>query len=308
MGSPPFANKALTALVDAGHNVVAVVSAPPNRRGRGRHQADNSIVQFANKHEIPVLQPVSAKSKEFKEQFAQIKCDLATVVSYGQILDKEFLRLPALGCVNVHASLLPRWRGASPIQSAIKAGDTQSGVCIQKMVLELDAGDVLCSSEIMLDQESTTPWLFDECAQKGAELLCDFIGGVARSGQLPEGYPQDEGLVTLCSKVRKQEGKIDWQHSAEDVYRQVRGNLGWPGAFTRLPNGDNLKIHEARLDNDHQSDGAAASVSIEDNQRVFVNCSTGTIELLTVQRAGKAKVSAREFLNGATLKTNDRLG
>lgn len=308
MGSPPFADKALAALLDAGHNVVAVVSSPPSRRGRGRQLADNSVVRLAQQHSIAVLQPLSAKDAEFKQQFAKLDCELAVVVSYGQILDAELLALPKLGCINVHASLLPRWRGASPIQSAIAAGDNKSGVCIQKMVLELDAGDVLDSSEIILDDESTSPWLFEQCAQLGATLVNEFVEKANLSKQLPAGRPQDVAQITHCTKVKKSDGEIDWSHPASAVYRQIRASLGWPGAFSKMPNGDNLKIHAARLCVDEQLVGTAGEVKFGDNGQLYICCEHGAIELLEVQRAGKSRISAKEFINGNSISASQKLG
>jgi methionyl-tRNA formyltransferase len=308
MGSPPFADQALAALLDAGHNVVAVVSSPPSRRGRGRQLADNSVVRLAQQHSVAVLQPLSAKDAEFKEQFAKLNCDLAVVVSYGQILDAELLALPKLGCINVHASLLPRWRGASPIQSAIRAGDNKSGVCIQKMVLALDAGDVLASNEIMLSNESTGPWLFDQCATLGAKLVNDFVSEVNRTKKFPEGQPQDAAQITHCSKVKKSDGEIDWSHPAEEVYRQIRASLGWPGAFSKTPSGDNLKIHAAQLCADQQLTGEAGEVKFGESGQLYVCCDQGAIELLEVQRAGKSRISAKEFINGNSISASQKLG
>ncbi|MBC8369895.1 MAG: methionyl-tRNA formyltransferase [Planctomycetes bacterium] len=307
MGSPPFADKALAALINAGHNVVAVVSAPPSRRGRGRQSSANSVIALATQYNLPVLQPISAKSSEFKAEFAALKCDLAVVVSYGQILDAEFLELPKLACVNVHASLLPRWRGASPIQSAIKSGDLVSGVCIQKMVLALDAGEVLATREISLNNESTGPWLFQQCAEQGAELITEFVNQVSRTKQLPPGRPQDEALVTHCGKVKKQDGKINWQQPATDVYRQLRANYGWPGSFCILPSKDNLIVHAAKLVLSDSIAGEPGQIIIGDNSEVFVCCESGAIELIDVQRSGKAKLTAKQFMNGNSIKSGEKL-
>ena len=308
MGSPPFADKALAALISAGHNIVGVVSAPASRHGRGRQLSENSIARMALENNLVVLQPQSAKSDEFKEQFKALNCDLAVVVSYGQMLDSEFLALPKLGCVNVHASLLPRWRGASPIQSAIKAGDELSGVCIQKMVLKLDAGDVLVSSEIPLDSESTSPWLFEACAVKGAELLCQFIEQVNTEKQLPEGVKQDEQLASHCGKVKKTDGELDWAHSAKDVYRQIRASLGWPGALSSLPNGDNLKILAAQFCTNFNIRGQAGEVIIGEDFELYVCCQDGAIELVEVQRSGKSKTNAKDFINGNNISAGQILG
>jgi len=308
MGSPPFADKALAALIDAGHNVVGVVSAPPSRSGRGRRRSENSIVRMALENDLVALQPQSAKSYEFKEQFRELNCDLAVVVSYGQILDSEFLTLPKLGCVNVHASLLPRWRGASPIQSAIKAGDELSGVCIQKMVLKLDAGDVLVSSEIPLDSESTNPWLFNECSIKGAELLCQFIEQVNIEKKLPVGVQQDEQAAVHCGKVKKSDGELDWNNSARDVYQQIRASLGWPGALSSLPNGDNLKILAAQLCDNSNISGQAGEVIIGEDFELYVCCQEGAIELVEVQRSGKSKTIAKDFINGNNISAGQILG
>jgi methionyl-tRNA formyltransferase len=308
MGSPPFADKALAALISAGHNVVGVVSAPPSRHGRGRQLSENSIARMALENDLTALQPQSAKSDEFKEQFKALNCDLAVVVSYGQILDSEFLTLPKLGCVNVHASLLPRWRGASPIQSAIRAGDELSGVCIQKMVLKLDAGDVLVSSEIPLDSESTSPWLFDACADKGAELLCQFIEQVNIEKQLPAGVQQDEQFAVHCGNVKKSDGERDWANSAKDVYRQIRSSLGWPGALSSLPSGDNLKILAAKLCDNSNISGQAGEVIIGEDFELYVCCKEGAIELVEVQRSGKSKTTAKDFINGNNISSGQILG
>ncbi len=306
MGSPPFANKALAALIDAGHELVAVVTAPNSRSGRGRQQSKNAVAELARQHNIELLQPASAKSQEFKSQFKNLNCDLALVVSYGQLLDEEFLAMPRIGCINVHASLLPRWRGASPIQAAIKAGDEESGVCIQKMVLELDAGDVLCSRSTPINQTTTSPILFEQCSVLGADLLVEFVDEVQQSGKLPDGVVQDIAAVTSCSKVKKSDGKLDFSLSAELVYRNLRAHLGWPGAHCYMPNGEMLKILDARP-TDHDGVIAAGEVLFEDKKRFLVGCGDGVIEIFKLQRQGKAEVDAASFINGSPIASGDFL-
>ncbi len=302
LGSPPFATASFAALCRREEKPVALVTAPPRRAGRGRREAPNPLVELAEQAGVAVLRPASARDPEFLREFAALRADLGVVVSYGQILTQAFLDLPRFGCVNIHGSLLPRWRGASPVQAAILAGDAQSGVSLQKVVRELDAGAVLAERALPLGPRARADELAPALAELGAALLTDFLDEVG-DGPLPAGTEQDEARVTHCRKVKREEARLDWSRPAAELDRVVRAMSGWPVAHAELPGGGELRVHEAEV-----VDGAGAPgelLAAEGELRVA--CGAGALRLLRVQRAGKVLLSAEEFLRGAALSAGERL-
>lgn len=307
-GSPPFANLTLETLIRSGRPPSVIVTAPLRRAGRGRRVADNFIAELGKESGIPVLQPRSAKDLDFQEELKSYDCDLMCVVSYGQILNDKLINLTRLGCVNIHASLLPRWRGASPIQATILSGDLKSGVTIQKMVLELDAGDVLYSKELLLPDDVTAPWLFKKLSYMGAESFLDFIKKVETTNMLPPGEAQNPLEVTHCQKIQKLDGEIDWQQEILEVDKHYRAYLGWPGAFTYLPSGERLIIHQAKplLVNDIFC--APGEIFLGENKEVFIACGMGALELVLIQREGRKKAEALTLISSSVVKEGDCLG
>ena len=306
LGSPPFAVASFAAVLEAGLEVVGLVTAPPRLAGRGRKEAPNPLVDLAVANGIPVLRPESARDANFQTEFDQWNADLGVVVSYGQLLDEAMLALPRLGCVNLHGSLLPRWRGASPIQAAILSGDSKTGVSLQKMVLALDAGAVLAEAEVPLHGTEEAPALTQQLAGLGAQFLVETLQGFSSAGDLPKGVEQNEAGVTLCKKIRKPHGVIDWSHSAVSIERQVRAMSGWPCGQTWLPDGAGLRVHAGEVAGEEMSPAAPGVIlSLEDG--ITVACGGGAYRIVSLQREGKARMDANAFLQGARLEVGQSL-
>ena len=308
LGSPPFAVASFAAAIDAGLEVVGLVTAPPRQAGRGRKQAPNPLVDLAEANGIPVLRPESARDTEFQADFQTWQVDLGVVVSYGQILNAPMLKLPKLGCVNLHGSLLPRWRGASPIQAAILAGDSETGVSLQKVVLALDAGAVLAEAKVSLAGTEEAPALTNQLADLGARFLVDTLQQYHADGALPAGFDQDESLVTLCKKIKKSDGVLDWSTPAVAIERRVRAMSGWPCGQTQLPDGEGLRVHSGRiaLQEDLPPSAEPGTIlSLEDG--ITVACGEGSFRIDVLQRQGKARMEATAFLQGARLQVGQSL-
>lgn len=324
-GSPPFAEPSFRALLEGGLKPVALVTAPPRRAGRGRKEVPNPLVALAEEHDVEVLRPARARDADFLEALRALAPELGVVVSYGQILPAELLAIPRQGCINLHGSLLPRWRGASPVQAAILAGDEESGVCLQRVVEELDAGPVLAERRVALAEDERADELFQRLAWLGAELLVEFLGTLG-DGTLPEGRPQEESAVTACRKVRPPDGVIDWSASAQHVDRLVRAMWGWPWARTHLPEGPEVRILAGQPVESVPvpgADGLSASPPdavpqastlapvpgevLSRDGGLFVTCGDGIYRVDRLQRAGKAALDAADFLRGARLRVGDRL-
>lgn len=303
MGTPDFAVPALQALYQAGHEIVAVYCQPPRPAGRGRKQTP-CAVQIAAEHlNIPVYSPIRLKNqpKEFK-QFASLNLDLAVVAAYGLILPDEILKIPKLGCINIHASLLPRWRGASPIQTAIWTGDQNSGVSIMKMDHGLDTGAVYLAKSIPITAKTTAQMLHDQLAQSGSELILQTLDQLTEDPAfIPT--PQPSESITYARQLKKEDGKINWHHSAEVIDRQIRAFTPWPGTYCFLE-GKLLKILKAEL----SSDSSSAEPGTIIHPDFHVACGNHQVlNVLEVQLAGKKKMPITEFLKGHSLKPDTKL-
>ena len=286
--------------------MVGLVTAPERRAGRGRKPAPNPLAELADARGIPVLRPESARDAEFQRAFADWSPDLGVVVAYGQILDDALLAIPAHGCVNLHGSLLPRWRGASPVQAALLAGDARTGVSVQKVVRELDAGAVLADAAVDVEAREEAPALTARLAALGAELLDGFLREVG-DGPLPAGAEQDAALVTHCRKVKKVDGALDWARPAAEVDRLVRAMAGWPCAQTALPDGDGLRVHRGDPVADAPADAAPGTVlGVDDG--LLVQCGAGAFRVTELQRDGRGRMAAEEFLRGSALAVGEVLG
>lgn len=304
MGTPEFAVKALAELVAAGHEIVCVYSQPPAPKGRGQVLTPSPVHAFADSLGLPVRTPKSMKSADAIAEFQGLDIDAAIVVAYGQILKREVLEHPPLGCFNLHASLLPRWRGAAPIQRAIMAGDTHTGVQVMRMSEGLDEGPVILSGRVEITAQDTAQTLHDKLAGLGASLLPVALAAIERSQ--PEGEPQ-VGEVTYAKKITSEEARIDWSRPARELDWHIRGLSPFPGAWTMLatPKGEQrLKVLMSRVD--AAVSDAAPGTLIGPGLRLATG--DGVIELLRVQREGKGAQDATEFLNGAGLSVGDRLG
>lgn len=294
MGTPEFAVPTLQALIEAGHDIVAVYSQPPARTGRGKKLKNSPVHSLAIAHDIEVRTPTSLKSQSEQGAFKALDLDVAVVVAYGQILPKAILDAPKYGCVNIHASLLPRWRGAAPIHRAIMAGDSETGICIMKMDAGLDTGPVIARKSIPITTTSTTSDLHDLLATMGADMINETLEGYCNKSLIPQ--EQDSEGVTYAKKIDKAEALIDWARSAQEIDQLVRGLCPFPGAYTML-GGERIKILAGTI----EAASGEAGMTLDD--QLLVACGTGAYRIERAQRAGKGAMDRQEFLRGIDIPT-----
>jgi len=287
MGTPEFSVVALDALVTAGHEVVAAYSQPPRPAGRGKKDRPSPVAMRAEALGIPMKTPITLRDAAARAAFAALNADIAVVVAYGLILPQVVLDAPRLGCLNIHASLLPRWRGAAPIQRAIMAGDVETGICIMQMEAGLDTGPVLACSRLSIDDETTAGRLHDQLAKRGAD---DIVHVLTKLDQLTP-TAQPETGVTYAAKIEKAEARIDWALPAAQVLRQIHGLSPFPGAWFEFV-GERIKVLNAQL-----ADGAGAAGTVLDDQ-LTVACGAGALKLVTLQRAGRGPLPVADLLRG----------
>ncbi len=297
MGTPDFSVPVLDALVVAGHEIAAVYCQPPRPAGRGKKDRPTPVQARAEALGLEVRHPVSLRGAREQAEFAALDADVAVVVAYGLILPQEVLDAPRHGCLNIHASLLPRWRGAAPIHRAIMAGDAETGVCIMQMEAGLDTGPVLLRRATSIGTEETTGALHDRLSMMGAELI---VEALARLPDL-EPQPQPGAGVTYAEKISKSEARIDWTRPAEEIDRKIRGLSPFPGAWTMVE-GERVKLLGARL---AEGEGRPGEV-LDDALRVA--CKAGAVQLTRLQRAGKGAQDAATFLRGWPVPAGARLG
>ncbi|MBD3664624.1 methionyl-tRNA formyltransferase [Sulfitobacter sp. TSTF-M16] len=290
MGTPDFSVPALEALVAAGHDIACVYTQPPRPAGRGKKDRPGPVHQKAEALGLPVRHPASLKTEQAQAEFAALKADIAVVVAYGLILPQAVLDAPTHGCLNIHASLLPRWRGAAPIHRAIMAGDAQTGVCIMQMEAGLDTGPVLLRRETPIGAAETTAELHDRLSAIGATAIVDTLADLAHLSPVP----QPDAGVTYAAKIDKAEARIDWARPAVEVDRLIRGLSPFPGAWFML-DGHRIKVLGSML---AQGVGAPGEV-IDAHLRVA--CGTGAVQLTRLQRAGKAAQDVGVFQSGAQI-------
>jgi len=302
MGTPQFAVPTLEALVNAGHTVAAVYTQPDRPKGRGQELAFSPVKEAALRLGLPVRQPERIRRPEAIEELAALGAKAMVVVGYGQILPQAVIDLAPLGIINVHASLLPAYRGAAPIQWAIANGDSETGVTTMKIDAGLDTGDMLRKAETNIGPEETAPELSDRLAEMGAELLIETLEMVGRGQIVPE--PQDDSSATLAPILKKEDGVIDWSATASTIHNRLRGFTPWPGATTTF-RGAGLKVVAARVASAELAPGQLAFVG----RRLLAGCGGGTaLELVEVQPEGRKRVSGESFANGARLLENEFLG
>ncbi|TPW36868.1 methionyl-tRNA formyltransferase [Oecophyllibacter saccharovorans] len=300
MGSPEFSVPALHALREAGHEIVAVYTQPPRPAGRGKALRRQPVHEAAEEMGIEVRTPARLRNNpEAQAEFAALKADVAVVAAYGLILPPEILDAPRLGCLNIHASLLPRWRGASPIQSAILAGDSESGVCIMQMDEGLDTGAVLMRGTTPITADDTSATLHDRLAQMGAALIVRTLS----QHPLPVAVPQPEAGMTYAPRLTREAGQIDWQASAEEIDCQIRAFTPWPGSFTRY-GGQTLRIGNV-LPLPAQDVGDAEPGTVLDD-RLTVATGRGAVRITRLQQPGRAMMEAGDFLRGRPLGKGSR--
>lgn len=305
MGTPQFAVPTLQALI-AHHDVVAVVTQPDAAAGRGRALSPSPVKVLATQHGLPILQPESIKPPEAVDQLRAYDPEVIVVAAFGQILRRPVLALPPHGCVNVHASLLPRWRGASPISAAIAAGDDVTGVTIMQMDAGLDTGPILSQRSEPIRPDDTAGALGARLAEIGARLLIETLPGYLAG--LIQPLPQDETRATKCGLLKKEDGRIDWQRSAVDIERHVRAMSPWPSAFTRWE-GRLLRVLRAaaRAVDAPQSALPPGAVFMA-GKAVYVRCGDGAVELIEAQPEGKRPMSGEEFARGQRDLPGSRFG
>ena len=303
MGTPDFAVPTLLELVAHGHDITAVYTRAPKPAGRGMKLQPTPVEQEARRLGIPVLTPTTLKTPEALDAFRAHNAEAAVVVAYGMILPQAILDAPPLGCFNLHGSLLPRWRGAAPINRAIMAGDAETGVMVMKMNVGLDTGDVAMAERLPISDTMTASDLHDALAPLGADLMVRAMSGLERSGlRLAK---QSEQGVTYAAKIEKAEARIDWSRPAREVLRHIHGLSPFPGSWCEADlDGEaaRLKILRCEL-----AKGAGSPGDVLDDQ-LAIACGDGAIRILELQRAGKAPMKAADFLRGTPLKPSARLG
>jgi methionyl-tRNA formyltransferase len=301
MGTPEFAVPTLRALAEHGHEIVAVYTRAAKPAGRGMKLQPTPVEQEARRLGISVLTPTTLKTSETQQEFATHHADAAVVVAYGMILPRAILDTPKLGCFNLHASLLPRWRGAAPINRAIMAGDVESGVMVMKMDVGLDTGDVAMAERIAITDAMTAADLHDALAPLGAGLMARAMGALQR-GDLRL-IPQSDHGVTYAAKIDKAEARISWHGPARAVLRHIHGLSPFPGAWCEMPIEGEARVKILRCE---LAEGSGMPGELLDD-RLTVACKDGAIRILELQRAGKQPMKANDFLRGTPLKPPARL-
>lgn len=303
MGTPDFAVPSLK-LVAAQNNIVAVFSQPPRPNGRGMKTIETPIQTMAKKLHLRTMTPHSLKSDDVFGEFTKLKPDIVVVVAYGLILPEKYLKVPKYGCVNGHASLLPRWRGAAPIQRAIEAGDTSSGSCIMIMEKGMDTGPILLSKKIDINRCDTSKVLHDELSNVTAKLLIEAINGYTKGLLSP--IDQSSTGIKYAHKIEKSESPIDWNLEAGQIYNKIRAFNPFPGTYTKGPNGLIKIITAQALDNSHD---CAPGTILLINKIISVACGNKTtLVIKEIQKPGKNIISASAYLNGTKLSVGDKFG
>lgn len=304
MGTPEFAVPSLQFLIHT-QEVVGVVTQPDRPAGRGRRLQPPPVKVIAEQASLPIYQPNSMKTMESSFQISEWQPELIVVAAYGQILRAHMLELPARGCLNIHASLLPRWRGASPIQHAILAGDEQTGISLMQMDESMDTGPVFATLRLPIEDEDNAATLHDKLAQAGADILAAHLEAILAGRLVP--IPQDDALATYAPLIKKTDGEIDWHGDSLRLDRHVRAMTPWPGAFT-FWKGKRLKILAARpLTNRRLPDGPPGRIVLHDDLIIVLGTSGG-LQLLTVQLAGKSAMPVDNFVRGQPDIVGDILG
>lgn len=305
MGTPEFAVGPLAALHAAGHKILAVYSQPPRPAGRGKKLQSSPVQQWAEAHDIPVYHPLSLKKdEEARAQFVTLAqdADLGVVAAYGLILPQAVLDAPKYGCMNIHASLLPRWRGAAPIQYSIWKGDQETGVTIMQMDIGLDTGDMLYKEACEINAETTASTLHDRLSEVGARLIVRAADDLA-AGQLAKPEKQDDSLSNYASMLKKEDGLIDWGDSAADIDRQVRALNPWPGTYVMRDSGP-YKIKAGHVVEGHSNQPAGTILNREGD----IICGDGTLYRITsLQPAGKKAMDIASALNGGYIAIDQQL-
>lgn len=305
MGTPDFAVPALAALVDAGYEVAGVVTQPDKPKGRGKTLVPTPVKEEALKHGIPVYQPRKVREPEFVETLKEMEPDIIIVAAFGQIIPKEILDMPKFGCINIHASLLPKYRGAAPIQQAVINGDKEAGVTIMKMGTGLDTGDMISQASVLLTKDETGGSLFDRLADLGAGLLVKTLPSIFDRTAVYEPQPE-ESPTPYAGMITKQMGLLDFHKNAEELERLIRGMDPWPSAYTFL-NGKSLKVWKAAVEQKASGQEEPGTVTGTDKEGIYVTCGQDSLILKEIQLEGKKRMDAAAFLRGYPIETGTML-
>lgn len=305
MGTPDFAVGSLQALCESGkHEILAVVTQPNRPKGRGNKLLQTPVKEYALAQGLTVYQPQKVQTPEFVELLHELQPELIVVAAFGQFLSKEILELPKYGCINVHASLLPKYRGAAPIQYAIIKGEKESGVTIMQMDIGMDTGAMLDKVVVPIAENTTMGELHDALREQGAALLLQVIDKIATGTAVAE--PQDDAQATYATLLDRSMEHIDWSKTAQEVHNLIRGFNPAPSTFTKLPNGKSLKIWGSKM-TDKSSAAAAGTVIETGKHSFFVACGEGVLEITEVQPESKKRMPAQVFLNGRGVQEGDLL-
>ena len=305
MGTPDFAVGSLQALCESGkHEILAVVTQPDRPKGRGNKLLQTPVKEYALEQGLTVYQPQKVKTPEFVELLHELQPELIVVAAFGQFLSKEILELPKYGCINVHASLLPKYRGAAPIQYAIIKGEKESGVTIMQMDIGMDTGAMLDKVVVPIEENTTMGELHDALREQGAALLLQVIDKIAAGTAVAE--PQDNEQATYATLLDRSMEHIDWSKTAQEVHNLIRGFNPAPSTFTKLPSGKSLKIWGSKM-TDKNSAAAAGTVIETGKHSFFVACGEGVLEITEVQPESKKRMPAQVFLNGRGVQEGDLL-
>lgn len=306
MGTPDFAVEPLEAIIKAGYEVAAVVTQPDKQKGRGKEVKMTPVKECALRHGIPVFQPVKIKEPEAVAELEKYQAALFVVAAFGQLLSEEILNMPEYGCINIHASLLPAYRGAAPIQWAVLNGEKESGVTIMQMDKGLDTGDMLLKRSVELSPKETGDSLHDKLMHLGAELIVEALPKLEKGELVPE--KQKDELSSYAKKLTKAMGQIDWSKDAVSLERWIRGLNSWPSAYTFF-GGKTLKIWEARVAEENGAQKAEPGQVVSVSREGFtVACGQGALQILSLQLEGKKRVLTREFLLGYQVEPGMILG
>jgi methionyl-tRNA formyltransferase len=303
MGTPDFAVGALEAIINAGHEVTAVVTQPDKPKGRSGQMQFPPVKECAVKYDIPVFQPVKIKTAEAVDKLRKFDADIFVVAAFGQILSKEILDMPRLGCVNIHASLLPKYRGAAPINWCIIDGEEKTGVTIMQMNEGLDTGDILTVKEVLIDRKETAETLFEKLSAAGAELIVETLPKLEKGEVTP--IKQDDSKSSYAKIMNKSLGKIDWTNSAVSIERLVRGLNSWPSAYTSF-NGKSVKLWSCDVVSSEANQSVAGTIVEVAKDYFDVACGEGVLRVLELQLEGKKRMDTKSFLLGNQWKAGMR--
>ncbi len=304
MGTPDFAVAPLEAIIQAGHQVTAVVTQPDKQKGRGKEVQMTPVKECALKHGIPVFQPVRIREQEAVEKLREFPADIFVIAAFGQLLSQEILDMPSFGCVNIHASLLPAYRGAAPIQWAVINGEKETGVTIMQMEKGLDTGDMLLKAVVPIEPKETGESLHDKLMEAGAELIVKALPLIEKGELVPE--KQDDAKSSYASRLNKAMGRIDWKQDAAVLERLVRGLNSWPSAYTTF-RGKTLKIWEADV---IEKDAELGPGTVEGVEKSYLDvaCGKGVLRICSLQLEGKKRMAVKDFLLGYEIKPGMTLG